>query len=734
MTRTVWPGKPFPLGATWDGKGVNFALFSANAEKVELCLFDERGRRELERVELPEWTDEIWHGYLPDLRPGQLYGYRVYGPYDPARGHRFNHNKLLIDPYARKLTGQPQWNKANFGYRPESHKADLSFSRSDNARFMPKCVVTASTFRWEGDTHPDVPWQESLIYEMHVKGMTKQHPGVRKAIRGTIAGLGSEPVIEHLQSLGVTTVELLPVHPVADEEHLQKTGLINYWGYNPVNFFAPNPHYLGSGEIDEFKSMIRHFHDAGIQVVLDVVYNHTAEGDQMGPTYSFRGIDNASYYRLVPDNPRFYVDYTGCGNSLNIPHPRVLQMVMDSLRYWVEDMHVDGFRFDLATTLARNSAGHFNQQSPFLTAVRQDPVLSRVKLIAEPWDLGPDGYRRGGFLPGWSEWNDHYRDTVRGFWKGEGGVIGDLAFCLTGSSNTFEHRGRRPRASVNLVAAHDGFTLEDLVSYDHKHNEANGEGNRDGHNHNLSWNCGHEGPTDDPNVRALRARQKRNIMASLLLSQGTPMILGGDEMGRTQQGNNNAYCQDNEVSWVKWEDLREEDLAFLEFTRALTRIRRMHPVFRRPRFFHGRHIGGSSVKDITWISPEGRELSQDEWNLSFARCFGFHLGGDTGDYFTRGGRKQVDDHFIVLLNAHHDAVPFQLPDSHMGDRWQVLVDTALALADPEPSPGSTTYRAREIYPLQGRSLALLKQFKDHEREGPGGGFNEPRFPFEPETQ
>jgi len=725
MTQAVWPGKPYPLGATWDGRGTNFALFSANAEKVEVCLFDGKGRKEIERVRLPEYTDQIWHGYLPEVEPGQLYGFRVSGPYDPEHGHRFNNNKLLIDPYARKLFGKLVWNRANYGYQLESRKGDLSFNRQDNARYVPKCVVTETGFNWREDHRPDVPWHHVLIYELHVRGMTLRHPRVAEDRRGTFSGLAQRPVIEHLKSLGVNTVELMPVHPVVDERHLVDKGLTNYWGYSPYAFFAPNQSYLESDQINEFRYIVRRFHDAGMQVLLDVVYNHTGEGNHLGPTLSFKGIDNASYYRLKADAPRYYEDVTGCGNTLNVPHPRVLQMVMDSLRYWVTEMRVDGFRFDLATTLARNSAGHFHPQSPFLTAVRQDPVLSRVKLIAEPWDLGPDGYQLGNFLPGWSEWNDQYRDTVRQFWKGEGGVIGDLAFCLTGSSNRFERSGRRPRASINFVTAHDGFTLRDLVSYERKHNEANQEGGRDGTDNNNSWNYGVEGPTDDAEVRALRMRQKRNFIASLLLSQGAPMLSMGDELGRTQQGNNNAYCQDNETSWVDWEGLDEDDLDFLAFVREVGAIRAKHPVFRRPRFFHGQYGSGDPVKDITWLSPEGRELTHDEWHLSYARCFGFHLGGDTGEYLSRGGLPEVDDRFLVLLNAHLAPIPFRLPEDSLGARWRVLLDTA----NPQMAERETSFRAGESYPFQDRSLVLLIH------EGPERGSGElphPELPFQAE--
>ena len=709
--RPLWPGTPWPLGATWDGMGVNFALFTENAEKVELCLFDSRGKKELERIELPEYTDQVWHGYLPDAHPDTLYGYRVYGPYDPARGHRFNHHKLLVDPYAKGLYGTLVWNKANFGYRYDSPKADLSFDTRDNARYVPKCMVIDTAFNWAGDQTPDVPWNDTIIYKMHVKGMTARHPEVLPALRGTFAGLAVPTVIDHIRDLGVNAVELLPIFPCSDERNLAEKGLSNYWGYNPYTFFAPDPRYLATGHPNEFRTMVRHFDDAGIQVILDMVFNHSGEGSHTGPTLSLRGIDNASYYRLKPGDERHYVDRTGCGNTLDMTHPRVLQMVMDSLRYWVEEMHVDGFRFDLASTLASDENG-FNPKSPFLTAVRQSPALNGIKLIAEPWDLGADGYQLGRFPPGWSEWNDRYRDTVRAFWKGEGGKIGDLAFCLTGSSDKFEHKGRRPRSSINFVTAHDGFTLEDLVTYEKKRNEANLENNQDGADNNLNWNCGHEGPSEDPAIVAERFKQKKNLMASLLLSQGVPMVLAGDELGRTQQGNNNAYCQDNEISWIDWENMRQEDRDFLEFVKNLIRIRHAHPVFSRTRFFHGRHIGDSPVKDITWLSLDGRELTHDEWHLSFARCFGFHLGGDTGEFFSRGGKRLVDDRFIALLNADRNDIGFRLPSADLGLLWRVLIDTAR----PDIDGHGAEFRARATYPLKGRSLVLLIH-----RKGPPGG-------------
>ncbi|MFM2043427.1 MAG: glycogen debranching enzyme GlgX, partial [Pseudomonadota bacterium] len=603
---TVRPGRAYPLGATWDGFGVNFALFSAHAERVELCLFDETGNREIERVTLPDCTDEVWHGYLPDARPGLLYGYRVHGPYDPCRGHRFNPHKLLLDPYAKALVGGIRWSDAHFAYRVGSAREDLSFDRRDNARGMPKCRVIDPAFTWGPDRPPAVPWADTVIYEAHVRGLTRLHGGVAKPLRGTFAGLAGQPVIDHLKAIGVTAIELLPVHAYADERHLVEKGLRNYWGYASVGFFAPEPAYMSGRTTREFKTMVARLHDAGIEVILDVVYNHTGEGNHLGPTLSFRGIDNASYYLLNPHDRRFYVDHTGTGNSLNIAHPRVLQMVMDSLRYWVEEMHVDGFRFDLATTLAREPHG-YDPGSGFLDAVRQDPVLSRVKLIAEPWDVGPGGYRVGQFPPGWGEWNDRFRDTVRRYWRGDEGMLPELAARLTGSADLFEHGKRKPWASVNYVTAHDGFTLMDTVSYAHKHNEANLEGNRDGHDANFSANYGVEGASDDPAVRALRLRQARNLMATLLLSQGTPMVLGGDELLRTQQGNNNAYCQDNPISWVDWTAGGVDGAEMTAFVARLTALRRAHPVLRRGRFLHGRERSADGIADIAWITPQGME-------------------------------------------------------------------------------------------------------------------------------
>jgi isoamylase len=694
----VWPGRPYPLGAHFDGRGVNFALFSANAERVELCLFDQRGEREFERVVLPEYTDQVWHGYLPDARPGQLYGYRVHGPYDPAHGHRFNPNKLLLDPYAKQLWGQLRWADAHFAYRVGSQREDLSFDRRDNARGMPKCRVVDTAFTWEGDRSPSVPWHESVLYEAHLRGFTMRHPGVPDYLKGTCAGFSIPNVIDHLTDLGITAVEFLPVHAFVQDRHLVEKGLSNYWGYNSIGFFAPEPRYLASNDLAEFKAMVCCLHDAGIEVMIDVVYNHTAEGNHLGPTLSFKGIDNASYYKLSPENPRFYWDSTGCGNTLDLSNPRVLQLVMDSLRYWVEIMHVDGFRFDLTTALARDPYD-FDYGSGFLDAIRQDPVLSKVKLIAEPWDLGDGGYQVGGFPPGWSEWNGKFRDTARRYWKGDGGLIGDLASRLTGSADMLAHQGRRPSASVNFITAHDGFTLHDLVSYNDKHNEANGEDNRDGINENDSWNCGAEGPTDDPEILALRARQKRNLLVTLLLSQGVPMLLAGDELGNSQDGNNNTYCQDNEIGWVDWDDV---DADLLACVRRIIDLRRRHPVFRRPHFFRGAEIRGTAFKDIVWLTPEGREKNDEDWHDPEARTLGFLLGGDAGElFFTPGGRRALDRGFIVLMNSFHEPIEFVLPPETMGRNWRLLIDTA------RPDAEGGMFEAGAAFPLEARTVAVL---------------------------
>jgi len=700
---TVWPGDPYPRGATWDGEGVNFSLFSAHAEKVELCVFDASGRQELQRIELKERTDEIWHCYLPEARPGLLYGYRVHGPYRPEEGHRFNPHKLLIEPYAKHLSGNLRWSDAHFAYRVGHAREDLSFDRRDNAAGMPKCRVIDPAFTWGEDRRPRVPWHDTVIYELHVRGFTMRHPEVPAALRGTYAGLACGPVIDWFRRLGVTTIELMPVHWFVDDRHLLQKGLRNYWGYNSLAFFAPDLRYSSTGRVSEFKTMVKTLHSAGLEVILDVVYNHTAEGNHLGPTLSLRGIDNASYYRLVHDNRRFYMDYTGCGNTLNMRNPRALQLLMDSLRYWVLDMHVDGFRFDLASALARELHA-VDRLGAFFDIIRQDPVLSQVKLIAEPWDVGEGGYQVGNFPLGWTEWNDRYRDAMRAYWKGDGGVIGEFARRFTGSSDLYETSGRKPYASINFITSHDGFTLEDLVSYNAKHNEANLEDNRDGHDNNLSWNCGVEGPTDDLEVRALRARQKRNFIATLLLSQGVPMLVAGDEIGRTQRGNNNAYCQDSELSWVDW-DLDEEGRALLEFVRRMVGIRRAHPVFRRHRFFRGRATHGAGLKDIVWLRPDGGEMTDDEWEHAFARSLGVYVGGATLEERDRRGHRLVDNNFLVLLSSHHETIPFTLPAPRPGTAWQVLVDTAYeqGLAMDGRYPGTAQY------PLQGRSLALLME-------------------------
>jgi isoamylase len=694
----VLEGQPFPLGATWDGLGVNFALFSANATKVELCLFDEEGKRELARVELPEYTDEVWHGYLPDARPGTVYGYRVYGPYEPAAGHRFNPNKLLLDPYAKRLVGELTWNDALFGYTIGAPEEDLSFDDRDSAPFMPKCRVVDPAFTWGRSRPPAIAWDRSVIYELHVRGYTMRHPSVPRRRRGTYAGLGHPTVVDHLRDLGVTTVELMPVHAFVQDRHLLERGLSNFWGYNTIGFFAPHPTYSATGETTEFKEMVARLHDAGLEVILDVVYNHTAEGNERGPTLSLKGIDNASYYRL-PEDRRYYINDTGTGNTLNLSHQRVLQMVTDSLRYWVTEMGVDGFRFDLATILGREPYG-FDENGGFLDTCRQDPVLAGVKLIAEPWDLGPGGYQVGGFPPGWAEWNDRFRNTVRGFWKGDEGQVADLASRLAASGDLFNRRGRRPWASVNFVTAHDGFTLNDLVSYNDRHNEANGEDNRDGHSDNLSWNHGAEGPTDDPEIRTLRERQKRNLLATLLLSQGTPMILGGDEFGRTQNGNNNAYCQDNEIGWVDWESTGEDGRALARFVRRLIALRQRFPVLRRSRFLAGIYNEELDVKDVAWLRPDGQEMGNDDWGNSQTRCLGMLIDGRAQPTGIR--RRGSEATLLLLLNAHHEPVPFLLPEVPDGSVWTALVDTA----EPDAAPRGHL-PAGKTYALQGRAVVLL---------------------------
>jgi isoamylase len=704
---TVWRGRPSPLGAAWDGEGVNFALYSEHAERVELCLFDPKGRREVERLELRDRTGFVWHAYLPDARPGTLYGYRVHGPWAPEQGHRFNPHKLLLDPYARMIAGAVRWSDAVFGHRVGGRREDLVADPRDSAACMPKCQVVDPAFTWTEDRRPSVPWHDTVIYELNVKGYTQLNQLVPPQLRGTYAGLATAPAIEHLKHLGVTTVELLPVHAFVDEKRLAQAGLRNYWGYNSIGFFAPEMRYSATGTLGEFKTMVQTLHSAGLEVILDVVYNHTGEGDRAGPTLSFRGIDNRVYYRLEHGNPREYVNYTGTGNTLNVPHPAVLQMVMDSLRYWVTEMHVDGFRFDLATALARG-VHTFEPHGVFLSAVHQDPIVSRVKLIAEPWDLGEGGYRVGGFPPGWTEWNGKYRDAVRAYWKGDGGLVGELASRLSGSSDLYERSGRGPSASVNFVTAHDGFTLRDLVSYNDKRNEANLEDNRDGESDNRSWNCGVEGPTDDAAVLALRERQQRNFLATLLFSQGVPMLVAGDELCRTQHGNNNAYCQDNETSWIDW-SMPYESRALLDFVRCAIALRNAHPLFRRRTFFHGRAERDPAVKDIHWLHPDGREMSDRDWEQSFARCLGVLMSGRGLTERDERGNLVEDDDLLLLLNAHHDDVPFALPGTP-GVRWDAALDTDGADGAAAHGP----MRPGAVYPLRGRSVVLLCSKRTHE--------------------
>jgi glycogen operon protein len=699
----VWPGNPYPLGATWTGLGVNFAIFSARATRVELCLFESlESRQESERIVLPEQTDMVWHGFLPDARPNQLYGYRVHGPYDPAQGHRFNPNKVVMDPYARSVARTIRWADEMFGYRVGDAAGDLSFDTRDNAEYAPLAAVVDPAFTWGGDRPPRRAWHDTVIYEMHVRGFSKLHPRIPEPLRGTYEALTTEPALDHLKKLGVTAVELMPVHHHARDRHLEERGLTNYWGYNSYGYFAPERRLAHSrtpaGAVREFKRMVRALHDAGLEVILDVVYNHTAEGNHMGPTLSLKGIDNASYYRLVDDNPRYYMDFTGCGNTLNMRSPQVLQLIMDSLRYWVLEMHVDGFRFDLASALARELFD-VDRLASFFDIIHQDPVLSQVKLIAEPWDLGQGGYQVGNFPVLWTEWNGRYRDTVRRFWRGDGGTVSELATRLAGSNDLYARSGRKPYASINFVTAHDGFTLVDLVSYNEKHNEANLEGNRDGENNNLSWNHGVEGPTDDPAIAEVRARQVRNFLATLLLSQGVPMISHGDELGRTQGGNNNTYCQDNELTWINW-DLAEDQKALCEFVRQLIHFRLSQPLLRRRKYFQGRSIRGT--KDLAWLAPDGREMTDQAWNADFVRSIGMLLGASAIEEVDDHGEPLVGDALLVLLNAHHDKVPFTLPPLEPEQQWQRVFDTC------DMHASERTYKAGGRYPLGGRSVAVFK--------------------------
>jgi isoamylase len=696
--REIREGRPFPLGATWDGIGVNFALFSAHATRVELCLFDARGEREIERIEMPEYTDEVWHCYLPDGRPDLVYGYRVHGPYAPDAGHRFNANKLLIDPYAKQLVGDLIWDDALFGYTVGHPDDDLSFDTRDSAVFVPKARVIDPAFSWGRDHAPVVPWDQTIVYEAHVRGFTRLHPNLAPEMRGTLAALGERPVVEYLHRLGVTSLELLPIHAYVDDRHLIENGLRNYWGYNSLAFFAPEQRYMATGHANEFKRSVNHLHAAGIEVLLDVVYNHTAEGNERGPTLSFKGIDNASYYRLHADNNRYYVNDTGTGNTLNLSHQRVLQMVCDSLRYWATEMRVDGFRFDLATILAREPYG-FDEGGGFLDSCRQDPVLSRVKLIAEPWDLGPGGYQVGQFPPGWAEWNDRYRHSVRSFWRGELGQSAELARRLLGSADMFDRRGRRPWSSVNFVTSHDGYCLHDLVSYEEKHNEANGENNNDGDNNNCSANYGVEGPTNDVLILALRERQKRNLLATLLFSQGTPMLVAGDELGRTQQGNNNSYPQDNEINWLNWE-VDDNGVELLAFVRRLIALRKAYPILRRGRYLHGEYNAALGIKDVTWLSSGGLEMQQIHWEDAGTRCLGLLLDGRAQPTGIR--QRGADATLLLIVNAHTDVVDFTLPAVPEGRHWMRLVDTQAPSDSKLPSA-----KFGMKYPVTARSLLLF---------------------------
>jgi isoamylase len=697
---TIWPGRAFPLGATYDGRGTNFSVFSEVAERVELCLF-EQGRKET-RIPLPDVDAHCWHGYVPGIGPGQRYGFRVHGPWAPHDGHRCNAAKLLLDPYAKAVEGQVNWNEAVFGHR----LADPDRRNDANsARFMPKGIVLDSTFDWEGDAKPATPLHKSIIYEVHVKGFTARHPDIPPELRGTYAGLAHPASVKHLTELGVTAVELLPVHQFVHDWGLIQRGLRNYWGYHSISFLAPHNEYSSSGQagqqVYEFKDLVRTLHRAGIEVILDVVYNHTAEGNHLGPTLSFKGLDNASYYRLMRDERRYYNDYTGTGNTLNMQQPHVLQLLMDSLRYWVLEMHVDGFRFDLAATLARELHA-VDRLSAFFDLIQQDPVVSRVKLIAEPWDVGEGGYQVGNFPPLWSEWNGRYRDTVRDYWRGVDQTLHDFAYRFTGSSDLYEPSGRRPSASVNFVTAHDGFTMRDLVSYNEKHNDANGEENRDGENHNRSWNMGQEGPTDDPAIRDARCRQQRNFLATVLLSQGIPMILGGDEIGRTQRGNNNGYCQDNEISWFDWTQVDE---SLLDFTRRLIEFRRAHPVFSRRRWFQGQPVHSIGLHDIGWFKPDGALMSDEEWAISFAKSIGLFLNGKAIPSLDERGQRIVDDSFYLLFNAHHEAIPFTLPGPEWGARAELMLDSYL-LDGAEDA--DQVFEAGKTVTVQGRSLRVLR--------------------------
>jgi isoamylase len=704
MSKKAYPGQPFPLGATWDGEGVNFALYSENATGVELCLFNSTNE-ETDRIRVKERSNHVWHIYLPGVGPGQLYGYRVHGPYEPTQGHRFNANKLLIDPYAKAISGTIQWHDALFGYEMGHPEGDLSFSSLDSAPFVPKSVVVDQRFDWENDTPPRIPYHQTIIYETHVKGFTRQHPDIPEAIRGTYAGMAHPVTIQYLKDLGVNAVELMPVHHFITDRYLKDKGLTNYWGYQSIGFFAPDVRFFSGdgatgGQVAEFKELVKALHKAGIEVILDVVYNHTGEGNHLGPTVCFRGVDNQCYYRLTEDK-RYYMDYTGTGNTLNARLPNVLRLIMDSLRYWVLEMHVDGFRFDLASTLARE-LHDVDRLSAFFDIIHQDPVISQVKLIAEPWDIGEGGYQVGKFPPGWGEWNGKYRDCMRDYWRGADSMLSEFAERFTGSSDLYKNDYRRPTASINFITAHDGFTLHDLVAYNEKHNEANGEDNNDGESHNRSWNCGVEGPTEDKEVLALRAQQQRNFLATLFLSQGVPMLVAGDEIGRTQGGNNNAYCQDNETSWLNW---AARDEALLRFTQKLIHFYSKHPVFTRRRWFKGQPIKGIGLEDIAWFLPEGNEMESHNWNEDFAKSLGVYLNGRALRTEDPKGNPIVDDSFYVIFNAAHHGLQYKLPPERFGKEWIRIIDTATGQVDEE----GERYGAGDVLEVAHRSVVVLKQ-------------------------
>lgn len=704
----IWPGQPYPLGAHFDGIGTNFSIYSEVADKVVLCLFDEQGAET--QIELPECTAFQWHGYVPNVGPGQRYGFRAFGPNEPKKGLRCNPNKLLLDPYAKAVDGNVMWDEAVFNYNFADGVDSTKVNKTDSAAYMPKSIVVSPWFDWDMDRRPRTPWAETVLYEVHVKGFTQKCPGVPEDLRGSYAGIASPAAIDHFKNLGVTAVELLPVHQFIHDSTLEQKGLRNYWGYNSIGYMAPHNEYSAAGQqgeqVMEFKQMVKELHRAGIEVILDVVYNHTAEGNHLGPTLSFRGLDNPSYYRLMPDDKRYYMDYTGTGNSMNMRNPHVLQMIMDSLRYWVTEMHVDGFRFDLAATLARE-LHDVDRLSAFFDLIQQDPVVSQVKLIAEPWDVGEGGYQVGNFPPLWSEWNGKYRDCVRDFWRGEDQTLAEFAFRFTGSSDLYERTGRRPSASINFITAHDGFTLADLVSYNDKHNIANGEDNKDGESHNRSWNCGVEGPTEDVEVLALRQRQQRNFLATLFLSQGIPMLLGGDEFGRTQQGNNNGYCQDNEISWFDWR-LADENQSLMQFAKSLIALRKRHPVFRRRYFFQGRPVFGEEISDIAWLKPDGSVMGESDWNKGFAKSISVFLNGDEIDGLDERGVRITDDSFLLMFNAHYEKLDFTMPNANFGSSWEVVFDTADGVLERRQAHGDAMKPGDKVT-IEDRSVVVLRR-------------------------